>query len=300
MPFLTKYIGGYAEIDVPSAEQTVKKGNSIEVSEAIAAALLMDPVNWEAGNAETLEIVPKYPTAISLINGYGGPWDKTTVYSSGVVTEEGGNHYLSLKASVAETPSRAPTYWQQLAPTVATGVPGIMVPMMSLGSVCGREGAYQPPALKILFSRMIVPKTGKLADLSIYNLTKNAGIIRVGLYDCGQAANKVFTQIGSPSATAEQGGATKYQSFGSLGAPSLIAGQHLVFGLAHTGTMGFGATFTGPLEGLPESYLPGRVPGYTAMKYLTALTEALTFPATIAEASMAPEDLGVHCIARIT
>lgn len=114
---LVKYIGPLPAVYVPSAGESCEKGNSIEVSEEIAASLLMLPEDWEAGDEETKELTPHFPHDVAPFSGFAGPYDPTTVYPSDVMVTEHGLLYMSLKAGVGETPILAPHMWQPFVET---------------------------------------------------------------------------------------------------------------------------------------------------------------------------------------
>lgn len=294
---LVKYIGPSPAVTVPSAGgQQVTKGSSIEVTSEEAASLLMSPTDWEAGDEATKALTPHFPAPVSMISGFAGIFDLTTVYSSGVMVEEGGIMYLSVKASVGETPRLAFHVWQSLGPIAPSGLPGVMMPIVSLGSpLGGAQSTASFAGLVMSCSRMIVPKTGLLKDIAVYNYSTGKATVAVALYDTGQVTNGEYTKLGE-SAHVTQGEALQYQSFGDLGKPPLVAGQHVVAAvLADKGGIEFARTTNGPGGPLPAGYLPGSVPGDVVFNHEV---ESMAFPAKLPGPQEGPS-YAVHVIASI-
>lgn len=302
---VVRYIGEDAEIYVPSVTATVVKGATLETTEERAAVLLLDTSNWEAADEATAALQPQFPTVPIMRGAHAGEFDPARSYPSGVTTTDHGVNYYSRVASHGETPSLAPHVWRHLGPTTAGGVPGIMMPMLSLGSPFGLSGfaVEEPDRYLAYFSRAIIPKTGLLSSFYVANggAVPGAKKHRVAVYDTGQAASGVYTRIAQSATVAQT--LDLFQSMGNLGAPHLTAGQHVLLALAadrgnnEEGAQTYMGTYAANTVALPSALMGGRTEGKVVGTY--SLGEAMTFPTSIAEAELELFWRGIHMIAGI-
>lgn len=301
---LVTYIGPEPEVFIVAANESAEKGVPLEVTDEIAEALLTDPGEWEPADEATAALTPGFPTPPTMATGVADPFDAGTVYPTGMISEEDGALYRSTKPSRGETPSLAPRCWERISALTQPGIPGLLLPIASIGSVIGLSAFNVAIGEELLatFSRAIVPKTGKLADFAIReDATGEPRKTRVAVYDTGQKTEGVYTLLGKSAAEPaltegeeESGGG--WHEFGDLGAPKLIAGQHVMLACA---TDAWGPLATGTFSGgipLPAGWLPGRVRGKLVAK---AMLASLDFPASFTEAELIPREQGIHALARI-
>lgn len=140
--------------------------------------------------------------------------------------------------------------------------------------------------------RVVVPKTGILAGLSIYVVTA-AGNIDVGIYDLAEPRNKLYStgSIACPTAT----------QWTEVGAPNLpvVAGQSIEFVVAGSGapTLLAANGAANAQHTLPASYWP--VSGGSVKLVWTKAT-SFPLPATLADAGLVSAAPVAGIIARIT
>lgn len=302
---VAKFIGPFpAEVRLPSGGtlSAVPNTNYTLVNSDIEALLASEPTWWS--NEEGLEpSVPSPSPAITPVAGLATEnWKASILYPPEVIVQEGGMLYLSTKASLNENPLAHPASWTTIGPVAPSGAPGMLMPIMSLGSPRGRENTYLF-AEKGFLARAIIPKTGKLKDLVVLNASAGKCELRAAIYDCGQAAAKTLTRLGQ-GVTKTQGEAGKFQSLGSLGEPVLTAGQHVMLGVGIkmlAGPNELYPTYAGPGEGLPSEYFPGRIAGFVNA-VTSAVLSGLAWPATLdtEDGTIVHTEFAPHVIARIS
>lgn len=140
---LVKYIGPEPSVYVPEAGASVLKGNSLTVTNELAVRLLQQTADWEAGNKETEELSPILPVPIQPVIGYAEEYEGARRYPAGVLVEEGGGTYLSLKSTTGEAPSSHPAAWR----AIGAGVSQAEIEAALPGSVVSSSAPGFPPSV---------------------------------------------------------------------------------------------------------------------------------------------------------
>jgi hypothetical protein len=185
--------------------------------------------------------------------------------------------------------------------TSGSAVTPVLLPIVACGSPQPYVLAAIGTANRALAVRCIVPKTGKIKDISVWNGTTNNGNTRVAIFDTGDAATGKYTLL-KQSAAVAQAGENKWQSLGSLEELEVTAGKEIVVMIMNSGTTGeYGlcektASGTATAE-LPESYLP--VTGGALPKLKGAHTFSSGAFETITEAQLELTERAMLIIGRI-
>jgi hypothetical protein len=173
--------------------------------------------------------------------------------------------------------------------TGASGAQGagavpILLPLTARNAPIATTTGVIGLAFKAIFQRCIVPNTGKIRDISVWNGATVNGNNRVAVFDVGDAVAGKYTPLWEGAETA-MAGANGWQS---LGAPELAVeqGQEIMLALMNSGTTAtfglYGSLLNTAAAELPAGYLPvsgGAAPKisafreYTELKYAAA-TEA--------------------------
>ncbi len=175
--------------------------------------------------------------------------------------------------------------------TVPTAYPNVLM-SLAASSLPMPTGAAKAIgiAFRGVFQRAIVPVSGKLKDLSVFNGGTVAGETRLAIFDTGDAVAGKYTLLKQSAATV-MAGAAAWQSFGALEEPSLTAGQHIMLAIMNsTTTATFDSTNTpiiGAATSLPAGYLP--VAGGASPKLMGVRTFASLAYETITEAQLTGE-----------
>lgn len=169
---------------------------------------------------------------------------------------------------------------------VVASDPNVLMPIMAQQSPAATASGIIATSFKAVFLRAVVPITGKLKDISVYNGVTVNGETRVAIYDTGDAVAGKYTLLKQSAATA-MAGVNSWQSLGTLEELSLTAGQHILMAVMNSGTTATYGVVNGALVGaqqLPASYLPAA--GGASPKLIAAHTFGSLAFATITEAEL--------------
>lgn len=182
---------------------------------------------------------------------------------------------------------------------VAPSLDGVIVPIVGGGSPLPTTLFAPGTAFKSFMSRAIVPKTGLIKDLSIYNGTTVAGSFRLAIYDVGEASSAKYSILWEGAETA-MSGESKWQTGG---APELAVNfnQQIMLAVMTTSTTAtFGSKPPPPnatAATLPASYLP--ISGGASPKVCSTRTFAELKYAEVTEANMLGTSSNVLIIGRV-
>lgn len=195
---------------------------------------------------------------------------------------------VSSSATLITAPNGTPQAAVEGALTSLAGNAGnreIMMPILSAGCMAHGTATSKPGALKAIFSRCIVPQSGKVKDISVLNANTIAGETRVAIFDTGDAKAAEYTLL-AQSAAKVQAGEFKWQGMGTLGELELKAGQHVLVAVMNSSTGSFTALTGIRKESaeLPTGYLP--CPGGALPKLLAEKTYGSLAFTTITEAEL--------------
>lgn len=121
--------------------------------------------------------------------------------------------------------------------SVVNPYPNLMKSIMVTGFGFG-TGAFNEEANGGVFTRMVAPITGTVANLSV--LTPDAtGELRAAILDCGQTVATEYTLLAESSSVAKK---AEWTSMGTMGGLEVTAGQNYMVGAMPSET---GGKFTG-------------------------------------------------------
>lgn len=161
---------------------------------------------------------------------------------------------------------------------------GLMMPLLAGGAPVSSNES-KGGALVAVFSRAIVPITGKIKDVSVLNGATIAGESNLAIFDTGDAKAGEYTLLAESGAKAHSG-ANKWQSMGTLGELTVTAGQHVLLMIVNSSTGSYKGTaaLTTTAAELPTEYL--KCVGGASPKLLGEHTFAEIKVATIKEAEL--------------
>jgi hypothetical protein len=185
--------------------------------------------------------------------------------------------------------------------TSSSAITPVLLPIVAGGSPQPYVLASIGTANRALAVRCIVPKTGKIKDISVWNGTVNNGNTRIAVFDTGDAATGKYTLL-KQSAAVAQSGENKWQSLGNLEELEVTAGKEIIVMVMNSGTTGeYGLcekTTSGTATAeLPEGYLP--VTGGALPKLKGAHTFSSTAFEAITEAQLELTERAILVIGRI-
>jgi len=154
-------------------------------------------------------------------------------------------------------------------------------------------------AFRAFFQRVIIPKTGTLHDLAIFNGSTVAGNHNVAVYDTGDASAGHYTPLWSSGSVA----ATGTNSWQVVGDPALsvTAGQQLLLSFMNdstTTTFGIGSAYSlSAAAQLPTNFIP--TAGGALPKLIGTFTFGSLAYSTLTEANLSASPNPYMVIARI-
>lgn len=175
--------------------------------------------------------------------------------------------------------------------TVPGATPNVLMPILAQGSPYPATTKLIGTAFKAWFMRAIVPVSGKLKEVSVFNGATVAGNTRVAIFDTGDAVAGKYTLL-KQSASTPMSGASVWQTMGALEEPTLTAEQHVLLAImtdSTTAIFGYSAAlanlpFNAAAAQLPTNYMA--VPGGAAPKAGGTKTYGSLAYATITEAEL--------------
>jgi molybdopterin-binding protein len=173
------------------------------------------------------------------------------------------------------------------AGTSSSAMVPVLMPILAGGAPVPIGAESSGTVNRAFFMRAIVPKTGKLKDISIWNGGEAEGELRVAIFDTGDAAEGKYTLL-KQSAAKKQEGTNAWQTMGSLEELELTAGKQILLAVMSSSTKSQIGRLLVPVNvgstTLPEGYLP--VTGKAKSKMGGAHTFGSLEFATITEAQL--------------
>ena len=176
---------------------------------------------------------------------------------------------------------------------------GLVLPIASGGPKITTTTAIGT-AFKAVLVRVVIPKTGTLHDVSVYNGTTVSGNHNVAVYDTGNASAGSYTPLWSSGSVAASG-TSAWQVVGDP-ALSVTAGQQLMLAFMNDGTtstIGFDASgyVSGTAAQLPTNFIP--TTGGALPKLVASFTFGSLVYSTVAEVSLGTYGTPYTIIARV-